>query len=490
MYNRHQGGDNLKCLFCSSEAVPFAASGGLAEVSGSLPHALVEKNIDCRVVMPLYGGIAVNLREEMQFLTSFSVPLSWRNQYCGVFKSYRGGVIYYFIDNEYYFKRGEMYGHYDDAERFSFFSRAILEMLSKIDFRPDVIHANDWQTAMVPVYYSAFYGWKDWYRGIKTLFTIHNIQYQGKYGMDIAGDVLGLPQHSVPLIELDKCANLMKGAIECSDRVSTVSKSYASEILNPWYSWGLDDILRERRFKLSGILNGIDTKSYNPQTDSLIYADYSAGDMSGKEYNKQCLQERLGLTINPEIPLISVVGRLTGHKGMDLIMYALDSLLASEDIQFVVLGSGEKEYEEFFRAMMKKYKGRVTACLGFIPELSRKIYAGSDMFLMPSKSEPCGLAQMMALRYGSIPIVRETGGLCDTVKDSGDGKGNGFTFKTYDAMDMASAIKRAIEGYKDKIGWSILMKRAMLQDNSWGASAQQYLDLYRDMTKFNKDNIV
>ncbi len=473
----------MKCLFCTSEALPFAASGGLADVSGSLPHSLRQRLVGCRVVMPLYDEIPQELKDSMRFITSFSVPVSWRRQYCGVFEAKSGGVIYYLLDNEYYFKRKGLYGHYDDAERFAFLSRAALEMLPHIDFKPDIVHANDWQTALVPVYYSLFYSHNEWYQGIKTVFTIHNIQYQGKYGLEILEDIVGIPQEATSIVEFDGCVNFMKGAIETANRVTTVSPSYAQEIMDPWFAHKLDPILRARSWKISGILNGIDTLNYNPETDRDLYANYSVDDMAGKAENKCALQERLGLEQNPDIPLIGMVTRMVVHKGLDLVKSALDQLMQEENVQFVILGSGDWEYEMFFRAMQEKYPGRLTACFGFIPELSRKIYAGSDIFLMPSKSEPCGLSQMIALRYGAIPVVRETGGLRDSICDSGDGNGNGFTFRNYDAFDMLGGIRRAIEGYHQRKGWKILVERAMDSDNSWGRSANEYIKLYRNVLK-------
>ena len=398
----------MKVLYCTSEARPFAATGGLADVAGSLPQALRARLIGCRVVMPLYEEIPQNLRDNMKFITSLSVPVAWRRQYCGVFEARSGGVIYYLIDNQYYFKRKGLYGHYDDAERFAFLSRAVLEMLPYLDFRPDVIHCNDWQTALVPIYYSIFYANNDWYRGIKTVFTIHNIQYQGKYGKELLEDVLGIPQSALPILEYDDCVNMMKGAIETANRVTTVSPTYAQEILDPWFSHKMDKILRERSWKLTGILNGIDVVSYNPETDPDIYAHYSVNDMAGKAVNKAELQKRLGLEEDPEVPLIGMVTRMVAHKGLDLVKETLDQLMWETNIQFVILGSGDYEYETFFREMQNKYPGRLCACFGFVPELSRKIYAGADIFLMPSKSEPCGLSQMIALRYGTIPVVRRS----------------------------------------------------------------------------------
>ena len=472
----------MKVLFCASEALPFAATGGLADVAGSLPQALRARLIGCRVVMPLYESVPQELRDNMKFLTSISVPVAWRRQYCGIFEAKVGNVIYYLIDNQYYFKRSGIYGHFDDAERFAFFSRAILEMLPYIEFKPDVIHANDWQTALVPIYYRLFYANNDWYSGIKTLFTIHNIQYQGQYGFEILEDVFGIPKSEQSLLEYNDCVNLMKGAIESANWVSTVSPTYAKEILDPWFAHKLDPILRERAWKLSGILNGIDVVGYDPATDKNLYETYDAKHLEGKAVNKAKLQERLVLAVDPDVPLIGMVTRLVSHKGLDLVRGGVDNIMTYSNAQFVVLGSGDWEYEQFFKEMQAKYPGRFVLCQGFVPELARKIYGGSDIFLMPSKSEPCGLSQMVALRYGSIPVVRETGGLKDSITDSGDGKGNGFTFQTYDTQDMLNSVHRAIYAYNEsKEGWKVLVERAMACDNSWGRSANDYIRLYKQL---------
>ncbi len=471
----------MKVLYAASEALPFAASGGLADVAGSLPQALKRRRVDCRVVMPLYGTIKDEFRASMKFITSIMVPVSWRRQYCGVFEAKAGGVTYYLIDNEYYFKRNTLYGHYDDGERYAFFSRAVLEILPHIDFKPDIIHCNDWQTSLVPVYYTTNYGSKEGYTGIKTIVTIHNIQYQGKYGKEILGDVFGLGEETTSLVEFGDCVNLMKGAIECAHRVTTVSNTYAEEILDPWFSHGLDPILKDRSYKLSGILNGIDTKNYDPETDKDIFFNFSAKEPENKAKNKAALQELFSLPVNADAPVIGIVSRLVSHKGFDLIKRVMWEVLETTDVQLAVLGSGDWEYESFFKELAAAFPEKVGLRLGFVPDMARKIYAGSDIFLMPSKSEPCGLSQMVALRYGSIPIVRETGGLKDTITDSGDGKGNGFTFKSYDAYDMLDAIRRALAAYSDKKKWANLVKRALKCDNSWGKSAKEYIALYESL---------
>ena len=475
----------MKVLYVASEALPFMASGGLGDVAGSLPQALRRRLIGCRVVMPMYDTIKQELKDKMTFLTSISVPVAWRRQYCGIFEAKANGVIYYLLDNQYYFKRDTIYGHYDDAERFAFFSRAVLEMLPHIDFKPDIIHCNDWQSALTPVYYTTMYAKDPWYQGIKTVFTIHNIQYQGVYGKEIISDVIGL-EGNANILEYDGDINFMKGAIECADKVTTVSPSYAQEILDPWYSHGLDTILRARQWKLQGILNGIDTVNYDPETDENIFANYSAADWSNKKLNKAGLQENMGLPIRPDVPIIGLVSRLVDHKGLDLIKAVLEELLDTADVQFVVLGSGDWQYESFFKEMADRHHDKMAIRLGFVPALARKIYAGADLFLMPSKSEPCGLSQMVALRYGTVPIVRETGGLRDSITDSGDGKGNGFTFKSYNAHDMLDAIRRAVTAYYNREYWPTLVQRALDCDFSWGRSANEYIKMYNQLVKGNR----
>ena len=472
----------MKVLYVSSEAYPFAMSGGLADVSGALPKALRKRFVGCRIMIPLYSCISEEMRKKMTFICSITVPVSWRRQYCGVFEAHIDGVTYYFIDNQYYFNRDGLYGHYDDAERFAFFSRAVLEIIPYLDFKPDIIHCNDWQTALVPVYLDRFYRYNDFYKDMKTVFTIHNIQYQGKYGYELLGDVLGLPADSKSILEYDGCINFMKGAIQCSDKITTVSPTYAKEILDPYYSHGLDSILKQFTYKLTGIVNGIDTDVYNPETDPLIYKNYNSADMSGKALNKKSLQQELGLPQRDDVPVIGMVTRLVKHKGLDLVKCVFEELLRA-DIQFAVLGSGDWEFETFFHEMSNKYPQKVGLKLGFNPQLAHRIYAGADIFLMPSQSEPCGLAQMVALRYGTVPIVRETGGLNDTIKDSGDGEGNGFTFQSYNAHDMENAVWRALAGYSDKDGWKTLRERCMLCDNSWKTSAKAYIGLYKELLK-------
>lgn len=472
----------MKILFAASEATPFAQSGGLGEVAGALPKALAEKGEDVRVVLPLYECIKQELRDEMKFLCYFDVPVAWRNQYCGVFESKIGDVTYYLIDNEYYFKRSGLYGYYDDAERFTFFSRAVLEIISHLEgFKPDIIHCNDWQTALIPLYYNSFYANRPGYEGIRTVYTIHNIQYQGVYGTELLNEIIGVSPSDYSLLDYDGLVNFSKSAIECCNKVTTVSPSYANEILDPWYSHGLDSILLKNSWKLVGILNGIDVDSYNPQTDKALPYKYSVSRKTGKAKCKAALEDRFGFEHKPEVPIMSLISRLVSHKGLDLIINMIDELLYNTEVRFIVLGTGDAMYEDFFRGLAARHPDKFRLELAFDPALSRQIYAGSDMFLMPSKSEPCGLSQMIALRYGTIPIVRETGGLKDSITDCGDGKGNGFTFKTYNAQDMHWAINRCIDlYYNNKDEWKKLVTRAMKCDFSWARSADLYIQMYKE----------
>ena len=470
----------MKVLYCASEGLPFIMSGGLGDVAGALPKAIKNRRVACRVVLPLYGDIPQEYREKMTFVTHFEVPVGWRNQYCGVFQININGVIYYLLDNEYYFKRKGIYGFYDDGERYAFFSRAILEMLNHIDFEPDIIHTNDWQTALVNVYINLYYRHIAKFYSIKTLFTIHNIQYQGKYGTDILEDTLGISKQDAPLLEYKNCINFMKGAIECADKVNTVSPTYAKEILDPWFGHGLDSFLYHKQYKLCGIVNGIDTVRYNPEKDINIPANYKASNYKdGKTVAKIELLNEFNLENNGS-PLVAMVTRLVSHKGVDLVQHVAEYII-NAGMQLLVLGNGDYEYETFFNRLASNYPGKVAFYQGFKPSLAHKIYAGADMFLMPSKSEPCGLAQMVALRYGTIPIVRETGGLSDTISDCGDNMGNGFTFKSYNAHDMLDACIRAKDAYYNAEKWDTLIVKGMKEDNSWSKSAKEYIDLYEEM---------
>ncbi len=473
----------MKILYAASEAQPFVSSGGLADVAGSLPKALAEAGNSCSVVIPYYkNSIKPELQEKLEYITNFNVPVGWRSQYCGIFKADVDGVTYYLIDNEYYFKRDfGIYGYYDDAERFAFYSRAVLEMVQQLDLQPDIINSNDWQTALVPVYYSIYYKHQYNMWGIKNVFTIHNIQYQGQYGLELLEDVLSIPLHLASIMEYDGDVNFMKGAIETADKVTTVSPSYAAEILDPWFSHGLDRELKNKTYKTTGFLNGIDTEMYNPETGKLISANYTSDNTRGKSTCKARLLEELKLPLGDE-PVMAMITRLVEPKGIDLVKCVSEEIL-SLGFKLVVLGSGEQDYESFFRSMQDAHPDKVRFTCGFDAELARRIYAGADMFLMPSKSEPCGLSQMIAMRYGTIPIVRSVGGLKDSVPDAEneDGKGLGFTFCTYNALDMLSAITRAENAYKDKRRWNLLVSKAMKADFSWKQSAKLYLGLYEEL---------
>ena len=470
----------MRILYAASEALPFAASGGLADVAGSLPKALCAAGHETCVVMPYYvNTLKPEQKEKMIYITNFSVPVGWRSQYCGLFSQQIDGVTYFFIDNEYYFKRDNgLYGYFDDAERYVFFSRAVLEMLKYIQFRPQIINSNDWQCALIPVYYNLFYKNTWGYEGIKNVFTIHNIGYQGQYGLDLVKDIVGIPPQNVNIIEYDGDINFMKGAIEMADKVTTVSPTYATEILDPWFGHGLDRILSTKQYKTCGFLNGIDIDLYNPQTDPNIAANFSTRSLKGKAACKSAIFEEFGM---PEynIPLLVMISRFADHKGFDLVKAVFDDIIAT-DMQVVVLGSGEAHYEDFFQEMHWRYPDKVGFYKGYNPQLAKRLYAGADMFLMPSKSEPCGLAQMIAARYGTVPIVRATGGLKDSIIDAGD-EGIGFTFQSYNAHDMLHAIQRAKGMYDNKAEWKKLMTRAMKADFSWEASAKLYIGLYKEL---------
>lgn len=470
--------EKTKILFVASEARPFVATGGLADVIGSLPQALSQDaNYDIRVVLPLYSDVKPEYRRKMSFLGNIFVPLGWRNQYCGIFSYTENGVNYYFIDNEYYFKRPGCYGYYDDGERFAFFSRSVLEILPFIGFYPDVLHCHDWQAALAAVYLKTLYANNPAYQPIRALFTIHNIEYQGKYSLDIMEDLFGLSNEYRGLMEFDGCINLMKAAIECSERFSTVSPTYAKEIQTAQYAHGLQNIICKNASKLTGILNGIDVESYNPSTDKALFANYDAENLQNKSICKMEMQKMLSLPVK-DVPVIAMITRLVSHKGVELVKTVAEDIL-HEDVQFVLLGTGDVAYEEYFKDLAHKYEGKVSANIAFNGDLSRKIYSGADIFLMPSVSEPCGLSQMIASRYATVPLVRETGGLYDSIKPYGNG-GNGFTFASCNAYDMLYVIHEALDTYKNKPNWQALMKKAATTDFSWLRSAEDYKALYQE----------
>lgn len=467
-----------KILFVASESRPFIATGGLADVIGSLPQALAaDAAYDIRVVLPLYSDIKQEYRRKMSFLGNIYVPLGWRNQYCGIFTCVEKGVTFYFIDNEYYFKRPGCYGYYDDGERFAFFSRSVLEIMPFINFYPDILHCHDWQAALAAIYLKTIYCYKPEYQFIRSLFTIHNIEYQGKFSLDILEELFGLTQESRHIVEFDGCINLMKGAIECSERFSTVSPTYAKEITTAQYAHGLESIICRNAFKLQGILNGIDVDMYNPATDKALFANFDADNLENKAICKKELQKMIGLP-EKDVPIIAMISRLVSHKGLELVKTVAEDIL-HEDVQFVLLGTGDAAYEEYFRDLGKKYEGKFSANIAFNGDLSKKIYSGSDLFLMPSVSEPCGLSQMIASRYATVPVVRETGGLYDSIKPYGNG-GNGFTFASCNPYDMLYVVHEALDLYKNKDAWQSLMRKAATTDFSWLRSAEDYKKLYAE----------
>lgn len=468
-----------KILFAASECTPFIATGGLAEVIGSLSKSLAQdEEYDVRVVLPLYSDIRGDYRQRFTYLGNINVPLGWRNQYCGIFSYEESGVTFYFLDNEYYFRRGGCYGYYDDGERFAFFSRAVMEILGFLQFYPDVLHCHDWQSALAAIYLKTIYCRRREYSLIRAVFTIHNIEYQGKYSLDVLEDLFGISNDYRYLLEFDGCANLMKAAIECSETFTTVSPTYAEEIKRAEYAHGLQGEVERNAFKLRGILNGIDVKSYDPATDPALFAPYSAENPAGKEVCKAELQKMLGLPVRADVPVVAMISRLVAHKGLDLVRAAIEELLA-DDVQFVLLGTGDSEYESYFKDLANRYKGKAVSIIAFNGDLSRKIYSGADIFLMPSKSEPCGLSQMIASRYLTVPVVRETGGLYDSIKPYGAG-GNGFTFAAYNAGDMLYVLREAVSLYKNKPEWQKLMIKAGTTDFSWQRSAEEYKKLYTD----------
>lgn len=468
-----------KILFAASECTPFIATGGLAEVIGSLSKSLAQdEEYDVRVVLPLYSDIRGDYRQRFTYLGNINVPLGWRNQYCGIFSYEESGVTFYFLDNEYYFRRGGCYGYYDDGERFAFFSRAVMEILGFLQFYPDVLHCHDWQSALAAIYLKTIYCHRREYSLIRAVFTIHNIEYQGKYSLDVLEDLFGISNDYRYLLEFDGCANLMKAAIECSETFTTVSPTYAEEIKRAEYAHGLQGEVERNAFKLRGILNGIDVKSYDPATDPALFSPYSAENPAGKEICKAELQKMLGLPVRADVPVVAMISRLVAHKGLDLVRAAIEELLA-DDVQFVLLGTGDSEYESYFKDLANRYKGKAVSIIAFNGDLSRKIYSGADIFLMPSKSEPCGLSQMIASRYLTVPVVRETGGLYDSIKPYGAG-GNGFTFAAYNAGDMLYVLREAVSLYKNKPEWQKLMIKAGTTDFSWQRSAEEYKKLYTD----------
>ncbi|MBC2856455.1 glycogen synthase GlgA [Cetobacterium sp. 2A] len=455
----------MKILFATGEAWPFIKTGGLGEVAHSLPKSLNRAGVDIRVIMPKYSSIPEKFKKEMVYLGHKYINLAWRSVYVGVEQLVYEGVTYYFIDNEYYFKRHKIYGEFDDCERFAFFSKAVLETFDITGFRPDIIHCNDWHTGMIPLYLND--------KGIKTIFTIHNLRFQGVFGKENLEDILGIDYNTYYREEAIKYrdgVSFMKAGINYSNFVSTVSETYANEIKTNHYGEGLSGLFNHIDYKLRGILNGIDTEVYKPSKN--------------KKTKKKKLQKLTGLEINNEIPIVSVVTRLDRQKGIDLISCVFDEMMEL-DVQFILLGSGEHHYQEFFKEQEQRYPGKVFVKIGYNEDLAKDIYEGSDIFMMPSDFEPCGLSQMISMRYGTIPLVRETGGLADTVKpyNQYENDGTGFSFKNYNAHEMLNTLIYSLSIYKDSKKWKELQKRAMLENNSWENISLKYIDLYEEVIK-------
>lgn len=475
----------MQIVFASAECAPFVKTGGLGDVAGSLPAALVRAGAEVIVMVPKYATIKDEYKAQMEHFADFYVSLGWRNEYCGLEKLEHDGVTYMFIDNERYFARDYPYGFFDDGERFAFFSKAITESLQHLPagFECDILHCNDWQTALAPVFLREFYQGLPLYDRVKTVFSIHNVAFQGQFSDTVMEDILGVAHIPAAASQLrcDACSiNYMLGALHYADAITTVSPTYAGEIQTPEFGEGLDGVLRERSYALQGILNGIDVAAFDPATDKRIAANYTVEDRSGKAVCKAKLQEELGLEVRDDRPLMVMVTRLTRQKGMDLVMYALDRILAG-GVQVAVLGTGDRDYEDGLRYFQDKYPGTMAARIEFDPALSQRMYAAADMFLMPSKFEPCGLSQIIAMRYGTLPIVRETGGLKDTVQPYNEftGEGTGFSFSNFNGDEMGDAVFRAARLFWDnREAWNQLVTQAMSQDFSWTRSADKYLDLY------------
>ena len=479
----------MKVLYVASEANPFVKTGGLADVAGSLPKALKKQGVDVRVIIPKFGKISEEIRNKMEHVYDGQINVSWRSKYVGIDKYELDGLTFYFVDNEEYFYREGLYGYDDDAERFSFFCRAILNCLPAIDFFPDVINCNDWQSALVPVFLKLEHMGDERYAAIKTIYTIHNLKYQGVFPKDVMGDVLGLDwkYFNNGDLEFYDAVNFMKGGIIYADYVSTVSKTYAQEIQYEYFGEHLDGLLRARKDDLYGIVNGIDYDVYNPATDKDLFVRYDNTDaynaFERKGDNKVKLQEILGLPQNRKVPVVSMVTRLVAAKGLDLVVRMMDELLQHEDFQFVLLGTGDKVYEDWFKGLAWRFPQKVSTNIYFSNELAQRIYGASDIFLMPSNYEPCGIGQLIAMRYGAAPVVRETGGLKDTVHqyDKYESTGNGFVFSNYNAHEMMYALKRALSTYGNFDIWIKIVSNAMTSDYSWTESAREYKELYQQL---------
>ena len=467
----------MKVLYAASEAVPFCKTGGLADVAGSLPPALAAQGVETAVILPLYRLVKERFADQLTFLCYDYVDLAWRHAYCGLFSLKKDGVTWYFLDNEQYFGRPELYGCADDGERFGFFSRAVVKMLDHLDFWPDVIHCNDWQTALVPVYL------RELGRGAASVFTIHNIEYQGRLALSSVTDLLGLSwERWHETLEMGSCANAMKAGMMTADAVTTVSPTYAGQLLDPAYACGLESVVRLCEGKLRGVLNGIDVETIDPRTAKGIAANFGPDDLAGKAACKAALQRDAGLEVCADAPVVSIVSRLVGHKGTDLVVQALDGIVEC-GCQMLVLGQGETHYENAFREAQARWPGRVSAQITYSDGLARRVYAGSDLLLMPSRSEPCGLSQMIAMRYGTVPIVRSTGGLRDTVLPPESAEGCGFVFEQYDAYHLLCEVRRAAQMLRQAPDeFAALRRRGMTKDFSWDASAREYLRIYESIS--------
>jgi starch synthase len=482
----------VKVLFAVSECVPFIKSGGLADVAGSLPKELKKLGTDVRVILPKYGMIPEKFRSEMKKVKEYTVQVGWRTQYCGIEALEYDGVTFYFVDNEYYFKRDTLYGNFDDGERFAYFNRAVLDFIAEIEFYPDVIHCHDWHTGMIPFLLRTEYYKKPGYGLIRSVFTIHNLQFQGIFPREILGELLQIDSRyfNEDQLEFYGNANFMKAALISADHITTVSPTYKEEIQTAYYGEKLDGILRKRNEDLSGILNGIDHDLYNPESYPGLVSKFSPDSFEDRTENKLHIQRTFGLPENQDIPLVAMITRLTTQKGLDLVRGIFHEIMAT-GMQLVVLGTGDREFEQFFTEMSGQYPDQCRAYIGFDENLAHQIYAGADMFLMPSKFEPCGLSQMIAMRYGSVPIVRETGGLNDTVEPYNEfnGQGNGFTFSNFNAHDMLFTIERALSVYRDGEKWGRLAGTAMETNYSWARSALQYNALYSDLISRSESHV-
>lgn len=472
----------MNILYCTSESYPFIKTGGLADVAGSLPLELKAMGEDIRVVLPLYGQISNEYREKMEYVGYYYVDIGMRHDYVGIMKLVHEGVTFYFLDNEFYFKRANVYGEADDGERFLFFSKAVTILPKVINFKPDVIHTNDWHTAMVNVYVKDFAKGDDYYKSIKTMFTIHNLKYQGIFNSDILGFAGLSPEYfNDEALKYYDCVNFMKGGIVFSDILTTVSNTYSNEIQHAYFGEGLDGIIRKYSYKLSGIVNGLDYNTWNPLTDKYLVKNYDIDSIDEKPLNKVEVQKMYNLPQNPNVPMFVMVSRLVDMKGLDILLFIMDELLYFEDIQVVVLGTGSYDYEEALKSFQNKYPDKFAARIYYSNDESHLLYAGGDFLLMPSLAEPCGISQLMAMRYGNLPIVRETGGLKDTVipYNKFTGEGTGFSFANINAHELLFTIKNAISTYYDKEAFRKLQKSAMLQKNDWESSANEYLKLYK-----------